>query len=195
MGTSLNGVETLEFHLSFSCKISHFLSRTSDACFLLVNCLSWFKRTLMPSLFDATEATNISSRIRKLTPDAKPKWGKMNVAQMLAHCQAPLNVALGRETLKRSIFGFLFGKLAKKSVVSEKPFKRNLPTAPSFIVKEQRDFEAEQAKLLDLVDAFANGGEQGLTKDPHPFFGAMTPGEWDTSQWKHLDHHLQQFGV
>jgi hypothetical protein len=89
----------------------------------------------------------------------------------------------------------LFGKLAKKSVVGEKPFKRNLPTAPSFIVKGEKNFEEEKAKLLELVNTFASGGEKGLTKDPHPFFGAMTPREWDTSQWKHLDHHLRQFGV
>jgi hypothetical protein len=149
----------------------------------------------MPSLFDEKESAIIIDRINKLTPASKPLWGKMNVSQMLAHCQAPLNVAMGKETFKRNLFGFLFGKLAKRSVVSDKPFKRNLPTAPSFIVKEERSFDTEKTKLIGLVTTFTTGGEQGLTKEPHPFFGAMTTAEWDKSQWKHLDHHLQQFGV
>lgn len=149
----------------------------------------------MNFLFDERESSDIISRINKLTPDSRPHWGKMNVAQMLAHCQVPLLVALGRHTMKRSLVGFLFGKLAKKTVVGDKPFKRNLPTAPSFIVRDEKSFEAEKAKLVTLVQEFTKGGVSGLTKDPHPFFGVMTPEEWNKSQWKHLDHHLQQFGV
>lgn len=149
----------------------------------------------MKLLFDEKESAKIICRINKLTPDSRPNWGKMSVAQMLAHCQVPLDVAMGKHTLKRSIAGFLFGRLAKKSVVSDKPFKRNLPTAPSFIVREERNFELEKTKLVELVQQFSRGGEAGLTKDPHPFFGALTPDEWNKSQWKHLDHHLQQFGV
>jgi hypothetical protein len=149
----------------------------------------------MASLFNKEESNRIIDRINQLTPTSQAVWGKMNVAQMLAHCQAPLNVAMGKETFKRNLFGILFGKLAKKSVVSDKPFKRNLPTAPSFIVKETRDFNAEKAKLIDLVNTFTENGVEGLSRDPHPFFGPMTTAEWDKSQWKHLDHHLQQFGV
>jgi hypothetical protein len=149
----------------------------------------------MKLLFDEKESANIISRINKLTPDSRPNWGKMNVAQMLAHCQVPLDVAMGKQTLKRSLAGFLFGRLAKKSVVGDKPFKRNLPTAPTFIVRDERNFELEKTKLVELVQQFSTGGEQGLTKHPHPFFGTLTPDEWNKSQWKHLDHHLQQFGV
>jgi hypothetical protein len=149
----------------------------------------------MQSLFDQSAAASIVERINKLTPDSTALWGKMNVSQMLAHCQSPLNVAMGKATFKRNLFGILFGKLAKKSVVSDKPFKRNLPTAPLFLVKDERNFEAEKKNLVDLINHFSKGGEQVLTKDPHPFFGSMTPHEWDKSQWKHLDHHLQQFGV
>jgi hypothetical protein len=149
----------------------------------------------MMSLFDEKESAVIIKRINKLTPDSRPNWGKMTVSQMLAHCQITLNLALGRATLKRSLFGFLFGRIAKKAVVGPKPFKRNLPTAPSFIIKEEKNFEIEKEKLTALVKEFSTGGEQALTRKPHPFFGTLTPDQWNISQWKHLDHHLQQFGV
>jgi hypothetical protein len=149
----------------------------------------------MNYLFDEQESSNIISRINQLSPQSKANWGKMNVAQMLAHCQAPLQVAMGETTLKRNLFGLLFGKMAKKTVVGDKPYKKGLPTAPSFVIKDERNFDAEKEKLIQLVAKFSSGGQACLIKDPHPFFGSMTAHEWDKSQWKHLDHHLQQFGV
>lgn len=149
----------------------------------------------MNYLFDEKESSNIISRINKLSADSKPLWGKMNVSQMMAHCQAPILVSIGQMKLKRNIFGMLFGKMAKKIVVGDKPYKRGLPTTPSFIVKDQRDFNKEKERLIELVKKFSSDGPEGLTKDPHPFFGVMSVDDWNKSQWKHLDHHLQQFGV
>ena len=91
--------------------------------------------------------------------------------------------------------GILFGKIAKKQILSDKPFSRNSPTDKHFIVADQRNFEEEKKALIALVQRFAKSGPAGLTKDAHPFFGAMTTEEWDKLMWKHLDHHLQQFGV
>jgi len=161
-----------------------------------INALSCLKLTvLMSYLFDEGESNRIIDRIRKLSSDSLPYWGTMSVSQMLAHCQSPLNVALGRATLKRSILGILFGRLAKKSLVSDVPYKHNLPTAPSFVVKDARNFEMEKEKLIALITEFTKGGPEALIKTPHPFFGPLTPEEWSKSQWKHLDHHLRQFGV
>jgi hypothetical protein len=149
----------------------------------------------MKSLFNPSECQNIIHRIGKLSPDSKSEWGKMNVAQMLAHCQAPLRVALGEQSLKRVLVGILFGGFARKQLVKPEPFKRRLPTAKEFIVADNRDFEKERAQLTALIEKFKNAGPEGLTEDPHPFFGRMTEQEWDVLQWKHLDHHLRQFGV
>jgi hypothetical protein len=85
--------------------------------------------------------------------------------------------------------------MAKKKLMADAPFKKNLPTAKSFLVKDERNFQAEKNKLLQLVDRFITQGESALTKEPHPFFGKLTTNEWDILQWKHLDHHLRQFGV
>ena len=149
----------------------------------------------LPSLFQPANAQRMLDRIRRLRLGTPALWGKMDVAQMLAHCQPPLRVALGELELKRSLAGRLFGKLAKKMLVSDTPWKPGLPTDKSFLVKDARDFASEQRKLLDVVERFTRAGPAGITQKPHPFFGPMTPAEWDAGMAKHLDHHLRQFGA
>jgi hypothetical protein len=149
----------------------------------------------MQSLLDKTENQKMIIRIEKLTPETKALWGKMNVAQMLAHAQVAMRVALGDEKLKHSFMGLIFGKWAKKQVLKPKPFGKNLPTAPEFIMKGEKDFNKEKTALLQLVERMQREGVNGITKESHPFFGKMTTDQWDMLQYKHLDHHLSQFGV
>jgi hypothetical protein len=149
----------------------------------------------MKSLFDPSVNKEILERIDKLTPDTEAKWGEMNVAQMLTHAQRPLKVAYGELLLKRGLIGILFGGMAKRSLLKPEPFKKHLPTDPNFVVKDTRIFEEEKENLRNLVIKFEKSGPDALTKDPHPFFGKLTVDEWDALQWKHLDHHLRQFGV
>lgn len=150
---------------------------------------------MVKSLFDPKENDEIVNRINKVTANKKPLWGKMNAGQMLQHCQIPLKVAFGEMKLKRGLIGFLFGGIAKKQLLKEEPFKPNLPTAPEFIVKNDPAFDEAKTKLIELVKKFSSGGPSKLTQDPHPFFGKLNTEEWDKLQWKHLDHHLRQFGV
>ena len=149
----------------------------------------------MQSLFDTKTNEEIINRINALTVDSKNEWGKMNVSQMLRHSQQPLLVAFGDKKLKRGLMGILFGNMAKKAFLKPGDLKKNLPTDPSFLVKDQKEFEEEKQKLIELVKRFAASGPGGISKDPHPFFGKLTVDEWDTLQIKHLDHHLRQFGV
>ena len=148
----------------------------------------------MKSLFNSAHNREIIDRINKLTNESNALWGKMNVSQMLYHCQVPLEVAYGELKLKKTFIGFLFGRIAKKQLLT-KPFKKHLPTDKHFLVKHQPEFENSRKKLIALVERFAVDGTAGITKDSHPFFGKMTSEEWDILQWKHLDHHLSQFGA
>ena len=92
--------------------------------------------------------------------------------------------------------GYVFGRLVKPLALGDdKPMKRNAPTAPSFVVDDERDLAAERAKLVALIDRFAAAGPAGCTSHPHAFFGRLTPQEWSVLMYKHLDHHLRQFGV
>ena len=148
----------------------------------------------MESLFTSDGNRRIVERIMKLDSAHAPLWGKMSAAQMVTHAQRPLQVALGELKLKRGIVGLLFGKMVKKSLAKPGNFKPNLPTAPQFVVHDQPDFMKERKHLIRMVEEFGNRKES-VTAFVHPFFGKMTTEEWDLLQWKHLDHHLRQFGV
>jgi hypothetical protein len=147
------------------------------------------------TLFRAVDADAAVARIDRLRADSKAQWGKMDCAQMLAHCQVPIRVATGEKKLKRMLIGVLLGRIAKKKLMKPGDYKRNLPTHPDFVMRDKRDFAREKAELVRLIRSFQAGGPSILTTEPHAFFGPMTQDEWELLMWKHLDHHLKQFGV
>ena len=149
----------------------------------------------MESLFNIEENKNIVSRIEQLSPMTLSQWGKMTVSQMLAHCQQPIKVPLGKLELKSNWIGFLFGKSMKRKMMSQDSFRHDLPTVKDFRITNEPDFETAKRDLVNLIQIFATEGPASIKNKKHPFFGEMTVEEWDTLQWKHLDHHLRQFGV
>lgn len=150
----------------------------------------------MRNLFESSAADEIKGRIAHLRPDCERQWGKMTVAQMLAHCSAWMEMAAGLSSPPRSLIGRIFGSVAKSQVLGNKgPIRRNMPTEKSLVVSTERNFSEERQRLLEWIDRFALGGPEKCTKHPHCFFGPMTPAEWATMGYKHLDHHLRQFGA
>ncbi|HTL81100.1 MAG TPA: DUF1569 domain-containing protein [Bacteroidia bacterium] len=149
----------------------------------------------METIFDKKTYDSIAARIEKLTPSTQRVWGKMNVGQMMAHCCGALSMATGEKKLPRLLIGRILGPLVKPGFLSEKPLSKGSPTAKEFIFTDERDFEKEKKELHRLLKKFHEGGEKGATPHPHGFFGHLTPKQWGEVQWKHLDHHLKQFGV
>lgn len=152
------------------------------------------RRMAAGSLYRSADRSALLGRLRRLPPDARAQWGKMDAAQMLAHCSVPVRVALGEVHIKRGLIGLLFGRMAKKKLTGEQPFGNNLPTNPEFVVADRRDFVHERDALAELLERFAVAGAAGRLELQHPFFGPLTPAEWDVLMWKHVDHHLRQFG-
>ncbi len=145
------------------------------------------------SLFDPATKQETIDRINKLTPESKPLWGKMNASQMLAHLIVPMGVADGTQKIKRTMFGRIVGPIARPFFYNEKPVKKNLPTAKEFNMQGiDKNFEAEKKILIDAINKFS---EASIINETHPFFGHLTKEQWAKGTWKHLDHHLQQFGV
>lgn len=149
----------------------------------------------MKSLFEKSSFEEIEGRINKLTTETQPLWGKMSVDQMLAHCVETMAVVLEKKKLPRSFLGYILGPLFKAKYYDDSPSSKNSPTASEFIITDQRDFETEKTSLLAMIRNFHQGGEEKCTKEPHSFFGKLTPEQWGKGVYKHLDHHLRQFGV
>lgn len=147
----------------------------------------------MKNLLNPSDRQEIVSRINQLTPGHKGQWGKMDVAQMLTHCQRPIELALTNPKAPRSFMGRILGPMAKKGVFGPVPFKKNGFTPPEFRVAEPRVFEESKEKLLKLIDRYPQ--EMPKVDLVHPFFGAMPLDQWGEGMYKHLDYHLGQFGV
>jgi hypothetical protein len=147
------------------------------------------------SLYNRHQQEVMIARLSALRPDSRRQWGTMDVAQMLAHCQVAMRVALGELQLKRGLVGILFGGFAKRKLLKPENWEHGMPTAPEFKIAGARDFAQEHEAMLELLRRFGRGGPSALTKEPHPFFGRLSSAQWDVLQWKHLDHHLRQFGV
>lgn len=149
----------------------------------------------MPNLLNPADNAQIVQRLKSLRPDAAPLWGKMNVAQVLVHCQQPIKIAFGELKVKRTLLGMIIGGHYKKKFLRD-GFSKNLPTQKEFLVAEPSlAFETERDALVRVVERFAKEGASAIIDEPHPFFGKLTKDEWAILQGKHLDHHLKQFGA
>lgn len=150
----------------------------------------------MKSLFESGCIDEVQQRLSRLQPDQPRQWGAMNPAQMLAHCSLGLEMAAGEIRPPRALMGRILGPVVKPIAFREKePMRRNSPTSKELVIKGDRDFETERKRLSGLIDRFAAAGPAGCTAHPHAFFGSLTSDEWAVLMYKHLDHHLRQFGA
>lgn len=150
----------------------------------------------MKNLFEASTLEEVKERMAQLRPDSERQWGKMTPAQALAHCTAAMETVTGKNHPPRMLLGRLLGPLAKRSVIVKgEPMRRNSIAEKSSLVTVERNFGVERQRLRESIERFAAGGPAICTKHPHFFFGPLTPVEWATLTYQHLDHHLRQFGV
>ena len=129
----------------------------------------------MKNIYEPAVLQEINQRLDTLQPDTQRRWGTMDVAQMMAHCSAALEVCLGGGTMKSTLVGKLLGPFVRPLILSDKPYKPGLPTDKSFIVTGTHDFNQEKQKLKKLAHQFSTAGEQAMVNRKHPFFGKLTP--------------------
>ena len=125
----------------------------------------------MQSLFESTDREALLSRLAALQPAAARRWGKMDPAQMLCHCCQALETATGDRPMKQKVLGKILTPFIRSSILGAKPFGKNAPTDPTFVVSGERDFTAERARLLGLINRFVERGSDAAGKETHAFFG------------------------
>jgi len=149
-----------------------------------------------PNIFDASTTRDLHNRIDKLSPSTQRLWGKMGVAEMLAHCAMPYRQILGEQFTPPSFFmKWLVKNFFKTSMVNEVPYKKNLPTSPAFVIREEKNFEQEKNKLKQYIQKIQEMGQDAFEGREQATIGKLSSREWNNLLYKHLDHHLQQFGV
>ena len=147
----------------------------------------------MKSLFEESTYTDVLNRINSFNETTQSEWGKMTTAQMFAHNVIPVEVVLE----KRPPIGkpnFLMKLLFKKMMYNDKLYKKNMPTPRPFKIEDDKDFTSEKETLVKNVKEIY--AQRDKTEWPaHPMFGTFTQEQTGKMLFKHLDHHLRQFGV
>ena len=151
---------------------------------------------MIANTFDASVKEDNLNRLEKLTASTTPKWGTMNAPQVLAHLNVAYRMALNENTtINRGFKRFIISLLAKKQVVSEKPYPKNGRTAPQFIITDKREFSTEKARLIEYMEKVQQDGVAKFDGMESHSFGSLNKTEWSNLFYKHADHHLTQFGV
>jgi hypothetical protein len=150
----------------------------------------------MKNIFNQNDTAEIIARIDSLTPLTNPVWGKMDVAQMLAHCNVTYEMVYENKHPKpKGLMKLILKLLVKNVVVNEKPYKHSSKTAPAFIITNTKDFNVEKNRLIDFIKKTQGLGENHFEGKESHSFGTLTSKEWNNMFYKHLNHHLNQFGV
>jgi hypothetical protein len=150
----------------------------------------------MKNIFTGAVSNEVIDRINKLTPNTPAQWGKMTVAQMLAHCNVTYELVYENKHPQPNGFTKLMLKLfVKNNVVNEKPYGKSGQTAPVFIIKAEKDFASEKTRLIEYLNKTQALGENHFDQKESHSFGVLSKTEWNNMFYKHLDHHLRQFGV
>ncbi|HOY97316.1 MAG TPA: DUF1569 domain-containing protein [Catalimonadaceae bacterium] len=150
----------------------------------------------MKNIFSPQDSEQFIERINQLRPDKQPQWGKMSVAQMLAHCNVTYEMMYEDKHKKPGmILRWVLKSFVKPKVVNEEMYPKNNRTAPQFIISDERDFEKEKSRLIAYIRKTQQLGAAHFEGRESHSFGALTSTEWNNMCAKHLEHHLGQFGV
>ena len=151
----------------------------------------------MQNVFDAQDAQEYINRINNLTPETQRKWGKMSVDQVLAHLNVAYDLTFTPEKFPKPSFiaKFLLSRFVKSKITNEIPYKQSLPTSPAFIIADERNFEEEKTKLIGNIQRVQQLGREAFEGKENINFGKMRAQCWNNMFAKHLNHHLDQFGV
>jgi hypothetical protein len=152
---------------------------------------------MIKNVFNQNDVSEIIERINNLSPESQAQWGKMSVAQMLAHCNISYEYVFEPDKHKKAgaFVKFMLKLFVKNKVVNEVIYKQNSQTAPDFIIKDEKNFDNEKVRLIAFVTLTLEKGADYFDNYESHSFGKLNKNEWNNMFYKHLDHHLRQFGV
>lgn len=151
----------------------------------------------MPTFFDAAVRARFESRVRAIHPGSTRRWGRMSPHEALCHLADGFRMVLGDKPVAPRPRRFR-GVVRFTALRLPLPWPRGIPT---FAELEQgrggtrpEEFERDREALLALMARFAAAGPGDLAP-AHEMFGPMRHADWGVWAYRHLDHHLTQFGI
>jgi hypothetical protein len=145
------------------------------------------------SLSNALARQGLLDRLERLAPDATPLWGTMSAPRMLAHLADWMLMARGElETAPRN--RVLRYPPLKQLAIYWLPFPKGVPTAPELVSREPSEWAIERAAVRDHLRWFEHLDPKVVWPE-HPVFAKINGNAWCVLGYRHMDHHLRQFGV
>jgi Protein of unknown function (DUF1569) len=145
------------------------------------------------TIWNATDRQAILYRFGRLSPGSRPKWGSLDAPRMVTHATDAVRASLGEVKLA-PLSGPLHYWPINVVVMFYLPWPRSAPTAPELLERKPVSWTSELETLESAVSRFVAGDVNG-SWTPHVAFGALTGAQWGRLHYRHLDHHLGQFGV
>ena len=131
--------------------------------------------------------------------DAKSNWGKMNIQQMVEHVTDFFKVSFEHITFDLVTPEEHLPKY-KEFLMSDKEFRENTKAPESVLGADPVGARSSSLKeALEELQKSINSFFEYFQKDPlltttHPVFGPLNFEEWVLLHYKHVIHHLKQFG-
>ncbi len=153
-------------------------------------------KNLMPTIRNKTVRSKLIERLKKLSTDKKPTWGKMNVHQMVSHLVQAGDLPFSDSLPDKS--NFFSRTFIKPLILYVLPMPKDVKTSPEMDQQEKgrepQEFNADIDRVIHSINRL---GDLPVDQDckHHPFFGKMSAKEWAVIAHKHIDHHLKQFGA
>jgi hypothetical protein len=147
----------------------------------------------MKSLHEPDATRELQARLRDLTAEKRPSWGRMSAPEMVKHLASSLRMALGDLPVAAKSTPFRF-PIVKHLVIYALPWPEGAPTAPELISQPLGQWTNDVTELSGLMDRFRACDVRGPWPE-HPLFGTLSGQTWGALMHRHIDHHFRQFGI
>ena len=147
----------------------------------------------MKSIWQDEDRRAINERVGKLAWDRRAEWGKFTAPKMICHLAESLKMAMGDLPVAPKRLPIRYPPL-KQLIIYAAPFPKSAPTAPELLAREPRDWATDVADVQALL-ARAGSSRTTDTWPEHPAFGKLSRRAWGVLIYRHMDHHLKQFGA
>jgi hypothetical protein len=151
----------------------------------------------MKTLARLRDKTEIIQRLRTVTADSAGRWGRMSAHQMVCHLNDSFLLMTGKKPVSQAT------GLPQRTIVKwialymPLPWPAGIATRPEIDQEiggtRPLDFEKDVAQLEALVELITGTGS--FERQSHPVFGRMSNAAWLRWAYRHMDHHLRQFGA
>lgn len=146
----------------------------------------------MATFWNADDRKRLLQRMDRVSPPRVPLWGKMNAEQMVEHVTAQMEMALGDFPVRQRK-SWLGRWPMRPLIVHWLPWPKGSPTAPELIQFTTADWDQVRLHFKQTFERVVQQGPGGAF-GPHPLFGKLSARSWGVLLYRHLDHHLRQFG-